>query len=111
MIVHSAVSAFIVDASWRNWIFLKVETDSGFVGWGECTLEGRENAVVGVIPNTLVSGAEWGGYVGAIEDWLDAVRGAPLRSTTSRDGFRAIALAEAIKLSADKFGEPIQVLS
>ena len=64
-----------------------------------------------VIPNTLVSGAEWGGYVGAIEDWLDAVRGAPLRSTTSRDGFRAIALAEAIKLSADKFGEPIQVLS
>ena len=43
------VNAFIVDASWRNWIFLKVETDSGFVGWGECTLEGRENAVVGAI--------------------------------------------------------------
>ena len=26
----------------RNWVFVKVLTDSGLYGWGEATLEGRE---------------------------------------------------------------------
>lgn len=38
-----------VDASWRNWVFLRVETDSGIAGVGECTVEGRENAVEGAV--------------------------------------------------------------
>jgi galactonate dehydratase len=29
----------------RNWVFVKVETDSGLYGWGEATLEGREETV------------------------------------------------------------------
>lgn len=43
------VTALKVDASWRNWVFVRVETDSELVGWGECTLEGREHAVAGAI--------------------------------------------------------------
>ena len=34
------VSVFKVDASWRNWVFLRVDTDSELVGYGECTVEG-----------------------------------------------------------------------
>ena len=37
------------DASWRNWVFLRVETDNDIVGYGECTVEGREYAVEGAV--------------------------------------------------------------
>jgi galactonate dehydratase len=43
------VRTLIVDGGWRNWIFVEIGTDEGLTGYGECTLEGRENAVVGVI--------------------------------------------------------------
>ena len=43
------VTVFKVDASWRNWVFLRVETDSDLVGYGECTVEGREHAVEGAV--------------------------------------------------------------
>lgn len=43
------VTVWKVDASWRNWVFLRIETDSGIVGFGECSLEGRENAVEGAV--------------------------------------------------------------
>jgi L-alanine-DL-glutamate epimerase-like enolase superfamily enzyme len=31
------VQAFHCDAGWRPWTFVKVETDAGLVGWGECS--------------------------------------------------------------------------
>ena len=34
------IESFIVDAGWRPWVFVKVETDDGLVGWGECS-DGR----------------------------------------------------------------------
>jgi galactonate dehydratase len=43
------VTVFKVDASWRNWVFLRVDTDSELVGYGECTVEGREHAVEGAV--------------------------------------------------------------
>ena len=43
------VTVWKVDASGRNWMFLRVETDSGIAGFGECTVEGRENAVEGAV--------------------------------------------------------------
>src|SRR5439155_11397916 len=43
------VTVFKVDASWRNWVFLRVDTDSDLVGYGECTVEGREYAVEGAV--------------------------------------------------------------
>ena len=33
----SRVQAFHCDAGWRPWTFVKVETDAGLVGWGECS--------------------------------------------------------------------------
>jgi galactonate dehydratase len=41
------VTVWKVDASWRNWVFLRIDTDSGIAGFGECSLEGREHAVEG----------------------------------------------------------------
>jgi len=44
------ISPLIVNAKMRNWIFVKVETDSpGLYGWGEATLEWKTNTVVGAI--------------------------------------------------------------
>lgn len=43
------VRTVIVDGGWRNWVFVLVGTDEGLTGYGECTLEGRELAVVGVV--------------------------------------------------------------
>ena len=37
----SNIETFIVDAGWRPWIFVKVETDEGITGWGECS-DGRQ---------------------------------------------------------------------
>ena len=34
------VETFVVEAGWRPWIFVKVETDAGITGFGECS-DGR----------------------------------------------------------------------
>ena len=34
------IETFIVDAGWRPWIFVRVDTDAGISGWGECS-DGR----------------------------------------------------------------------
>jgi galactonate dehydratase len=36
-----------VHAGWRNWVFVEVETDTGLIGLGEATLEGRELTIQG----------------------------------------------------------------
>ncbi len=43
------INVFKVDGSWRNWVFLRIDTDSDLVGYGECTVEGREHAVEGAV--------------------------------------------------------------
>jgi galactonate dehydratase len=39
------VEAFLIAAGWRNFVFVKLQTDSGLVGWGEGTLGWKETAV------------------------------------------------------------------
>jgi galactonate dehydratase len=39
------VDVFLVGAAWRNFVFVKIQTDSGLVGWGEATLGWKESAV------------------------------------------------------------------
>ena len=41
----TAVRTFICNCYRTNWVFVKVETDSGLHGWGEATLEHREQTV------------------------------------------------------------------
>jgi galactonate dehydratase len=43
------VRTVVVDGGFRNWVFVIVETDEGLSGYGECTLEGREQAVTGAV--------------------------------------------------------------
>ncbi len=44
------VSTRVVNAQMRNWVFVKIDTDTpGLHGWGEATLEWKTNAVVGCV--------------------------------------------------------------
>ncbi|SEO62981.1 galactonate dehydratase [Paenibacillus sp. OV219] len=45
----TAIKTIVVNANTKNWIFVKVETDEGLVGWGEASLEHRVKSVVGCI--------------------------------------------------------------
>ena len=43
------VESFVVDAGWRPWTFVKVETDEGIAGYGECSVSRGPFAVAGAI--------------------------------------------------------------
>ena len=45
----SRVQAFLCDAGWRPWTFVKVETDDGLVGWGECSDSRNPHGIVGCV--------------------------------------------------------------
>ena len=45
----AAISTRVVNARMRNWVFVKVETDQGLVGWGEASLEWKTRAVLGCV--------------------------------------------------------------
>jgi predicted dehydrogenase len=64
-----------------------------------------------VVPNTLLSGEEWGGYVGLLDEFLQAARGVPPASTAPWDGYRALELVVATHLSlarADAVDLPLE---
>ncbi|GAB4516202.1 MAG: mandelate racemase/muconate lactonizing enzyme family protein [Haliangiales bacterium] len=43
------VQTFLADAGWRPWAFVKVVTDEGIVGYGECTCVFTQYSVLGAI--------------------------------------------------------------
>lgn len=43
------VGSVIVNARLRNWVFVKLDTDEGIVGWGEASLEWKTQSVAGCI--------------------------------------------------------------
>src|SRR5947209_17828038 len=45
----TGIRTFMVDGFYRNFVFLKIETNEGIAGWGECSLEGKESAVQGAV--------------------------------------------------------------
>jgi len=46
----TAIRSTVVNAEMRNWVFVKVETDTaGLYGWGEASLEWKTRAVVGAV--------------------------------------------------------------
>lgn len=49
----TAVEPLVLGTSWRNLIFLKVRTDEGLVGIGECTLQNREEGVLGYLQGAV----------------------------------------------------------
>jgi len=47
----TGLEAFIVDAGWRPWTFVKVTTDEGVTGYGGCSDGRSPNGVVGTKVN------------------------------------------------------------
>jgi len=45
----TGISTVVVNAQMRNWVFVKVSTDDGLVGWGEASLEWKTRSVVGAV--------------------------------------------------------------
>jgi L-alanine-DL-glutamate epimerase-like enolase superfamily enzyme len=45
----SRVQTFHCDAGWRPWTFVKVETDEGLVGWGECSDNRNPRGIAGCV--------------------------------------------------------------
>ena len=99
----TAVETFVVDAGWRPWTFVKIDTDEGITGYGEC------------------SGATPYGVVGTIEDLKPLLvgkdprpfetrfwdmAGGPILQSPGGIGARAIAGVEAalIDIKAKSLG-------
>jgi galactonate dehydratase len=49
----TAVEHLVLGTSWRNLVFIKVKTDEGLVGIGECTLQNREEGVLGYLQGAV----------------------------------------------------------
>lgn len=45
MKIRRVSTHFVYTNPFRNWLFVKVETDEGIHGWGEASVEGKEKAV------------------------------------------------------------------
>lgn len=43
------IDTIVCDAGMRNWIFVRVRTDDGVVGWGEASTEWRTHSVIGAV--------------------------------------------------------------
>ena len=84
----TTIETFIVDAGWRPWIFVKVETDEGITGYGECSDGRSPNGVAGTIRDLapLLIGKDPGAY--EMRFW-DMIRG----SRQSPGGIAAKAIA------------------
>jgi galactonate dehydratase len=56
----TGLSTVVVGAEMRNWVFVKVQTDEGMVGWGEATVEWKTRAVVACVEDfeTLLVGED-----------------------------------------------------
>jgi predicted dehydrogenase len=69
--------------------------------------EGPAKSWTPIIPNTLIFDEEFGGFMGLIENFLQAVRGAEPPLVTGWDGLRAYELLAASELSLARDGETI----
>ncbi len=62
-----------------------------------------------IIPNTLIFDEEFGGFMGLIENFLQAIRGVEKPLVTGWDGYRAYELLVASELSLARGGAIIQL--
>jgi galactonate dehydratase len=45
----TGIETFLCAADWRNFVFVRVDTNAGLHGWGEATLEGKEQTVAAAV--------------------------------------------------------------
>jgi predicted dehydrogenase len=73
------------------------------------TEEGPTKSWKPAFPNTLMFDEEFGGYMGMIENFLQAIRGSEKPHGTGWDGYRAYELLVASQLSLARGGEIIKL--
>ena len=75
----AAVKSYIVDAGWRSWTLVKVETDEGVSGWGECSDDKTPHGVAGAIKDLspLLLGQDPRAYEMRFWDLLRRTRQSP----------------------------------
>ncbi len=73
------IETFIVHAGWRPWTYVKVETDAGVTGWGECSDGRSPHGVVGTITDLtpLLIGHDPRAYEARFWDMLRGSRQSP----------------------------------
>ncbi|MEE8442771.1 MAG: mandelate racemase/muconate lactonizing enzyme family protein, partial [Dehalococcoidia bacterium] len=72
------IETFVVDAGWRPWTFVKVQTDDGLTGYGECSGRGPFG-VVGVVQDLkpLLIGMDPNAYEMRFWDMIRGTRQSP----------------------------------
>ena len=100
------IETLIVDAGWRPWIFVKIETDEGITGWGECSDGMNPYGIAGTV--TDLAGRLLGEDPRAYEmRWWDMLRGC----RPSPGGIAAKAMAglelAMIDIKAKALGIPV----
>jgi len=71
--------------------------------------EGPAKSWAPVVPNTLIFDEEFGGFMGLIENFLQAIRGMEKTVVTGWDGYRAYELLVASELSLARGGAVVQL--
>ena len=73
------IETFIVDAGWRPWIFVRVDTDEGISGWGECSDGRSPYGVTGTVRDLtpLLIGKDPRAYEMRFWDMLRGTRQSP----------------------------------
>ena len=73
------LETFIVDAGWRPWIFVRVDTDAGISGWGECSDGRSPYGVTGTVRDLtpLLIGKDPRAYEMRFWDMLRGTRQSP----------------------------------
>jgi len=73
------LDTFVVDGGWRAWTFVKVETDEGVTGWGECSDTRTPNAIAGAVRDlaTVLVGQDPRAYEARFIDMARTMRSSP----------------------------------
>jgi L-alanine-DL-glutamate epimerase-like enolase superfamily enzyme len=71
------IRTIIVDAGWRPWIFVRIDTDEGITGYGECSEASTPQGVLGTIQDLkpLLIGQDPRAYEMRFWDMLRGTRG------------------------------------
>ncbi len=102
----TTVETFVVDAGWRPWTFVKVETDEGVTGWGECSDGKNPWGVAGVVQDMkpLLIGQDPRAYEMRFWDMIRGSRQSP--GGIAAKGIAGIELA-LIDIKAKALGIPV----
>ena len=106
---------FVVDAGWRPWIFVKVETDEGLTGWGECSDARTPLGIVGAVADlkAILVGQDPRAFEARFADMIRLTRSSPGGiAAKAMAGIECALLdikAKALGISvAELFGGPIR---